>query len=234
MAEAPLISRLREMILNGELQPGQRVTEAWLADRLGVSRTPVRNVLPSLAAEGFLEPVGRRGFAVKDFSERESWEALELRSLLEGHAARLLAQNGAGPELMAELEKCLATGDALFAKRQLDYADEEAYGAMNERFHQLIVDACDSPLLRLFIERLNLVPFVAPSVIVFDQVGLDQAFDMLMGAHRVHHAIVEAIRTHDGHRAEALFREHAFQQRMSVFERRTRQRLLLVEGGPAK
>src|SRR5688572_6800620 len=103
MADAPLTKRLREMILSGELQPGQRITEAWLADRLGVSRTPVRNVLPGLAAEGYLEPVGRRGFAVKDFSESESWEALELRSLLEGHAARLVAQNGASSELMAQL-----------------------------------------------------------------------------------------------------------------------------------
>jgi GntR family transcriptional regulator of vanillate catabolism len=225
MSDAPLMNRLREMILAGELAPGQRVTEAGLAELLGVSRTPVRNVLPGLAAEGFLEPVGRRGFAVKDFSERETWEALELRALLEGQAARLVAKKGASAELLDALDHCLAEGDGLFEKRHLTLEDEIAYGAMNERFHRLIVDACDSPMLQMFVDRLNRVPFVAPSVVVFDQIGLRKAFDLLFAAHRVHHAIVDAIRERDAERAEILFREHAHQQRFSMFQRRAKQRL---------
>ena len=228
MNDVPLMNRLREMILSGELQPGQRVTEAGLAEQLGVSRTPIRNVLPGLAAAGFLEPVGRRGFAIKAFSERETWEALELRAFLEGHAARLLALKGVPAGVMEELEDCLADGDRIFAKRRLDGDDEAHYGVMNERFHRIIVDACDSPMLQMFVERLNLVPFVAPAVIVFDQIGLDRAFELLFGAHRVHHAIVEAIRNGDGQRAETLFREHAYQQRLSMFERREKQRKLLA------
>lgn len=229
MTDTPLKNQIREMILSGELQPGERVTEAGLAARLGVSRTPVRNILPGLAAEGFLEPVGRRGFAIKAFSDEESWEALELRSFLEGYAAKLLAEKGAPPEVMEALEQCLEEGDRLFDKRHLDLEDETQYGLMNERFHKIVVDASRSPMLKMFIDRLNLVPFVAPSVIVFDQIGLRRAFDLLFGAHRVHHAIVEAIRNGDGHRAESLFREHAYQQRLSMFERRARQRKL--EGG---
>lgn len=209
------------MILSGELKPGERITEAGLAERLEMSRTPVRNVLPVLATEGFLEPVGQRGYRIKAFSEEESWEALELRALLEGYAARILAQNGAPPAVLGALDECLEEGDGLFEKRHLDLEDEQQYGAMNGRFHRIIVDACGSPLLKSLVERLNRVPFVAPSVIVFDQIGLRRAFDLLFRAHGVHHAIVDAIRQRDGSRAEILFREHAHQQRISMFSRRS-------------
>ena len=63
------------MILSGELAPGERVTEQGLAQQLGISRTPIRHILPNLATQGLLEPVGKRGFAVKSFSETECWEA---------------------------------------------------------------------------------------------------------------------------------------------------------------
>jgi len=220
-ADAPLMSRVREMILSGELAPGQRITEEALAVQLGVSRTPIRNILPSLATQGLLQPVGRRGFAVKAFSEKESSEALELRALLEGQAARLLAQKGASADVLAALDACLLTGDKLFEKRHLDREDEQQYGTMNEEFHRIILDACDSPMLKGLVDRLNLVPFVAPSVIAFDLVGYRKAYELLFRAHGVHHAIVEAIRQRDSSRAEALFREHAHQQRFSMFARRT-------------
>ena len=215
-----LENTLKEMILREELRPGERVTEAALAERLGVSRTPIRNVLPRLAAEGFLQPVGKRGFVIADFGEREIFEALDLRALLEGWAARNLAELGVSSSLLAELEDCLAQGDTLFEKHHLDREDEQQYGIMNERFHRLIIEGCRSPMLSMFIERLNNVPFVPPSVIVFDQVGLRAAFDMLHRAHGFHHAIVDAIKKGDGARAEFLFREHANHQRVSMFERR--------------
>lgn len=224
-SDAPLINRIREMILSGELAPGQRVTEEALSEKLGVSRTPVRNILPTLATQGLLEPVGRRGFAVKAFSDKESWEALELRAVLEGQAARMLATSGASSAVLEALDACLERGDRLFANGELDRDDEQAYGAMNEEFHRIIVEACDVPMLKTFVDRLNLVPFVAPSVIVFDQVGLRRAFELLFRAHGTHHSIVEAVRQRDGHRAESLFREHAHQQRFSMLVRRADQKM---------
>lgn len=219
MADAPLLHRLREMILTGALAPGERLTEVGLADRLGVSRTPVRNALPALAAEGLVEPIGRRGFAVRAFSDAESVEALELRALLEGHAARSLAQRGASPDLLAELQQCLDQGDALFASGQVTPEDEERYGEINSRFHDLVIAAGGSATLKALIERVNRAPFVSPSAIAFDKVGQPQAFILLLRAHGHHHAIVDAIRQRDGARAETLFREHAHQQRLSMFTR---------------
>ena len=223
MRNTPLMNRVREMILSEELSPGTRITEEGLAAQLGVSRTPVRRILPILAAEGFLRTVGRRGYEVATYSEQHGWEALELRAVLEGHGARLLAQHGASDSVLGELQKCLDEGDQLFErieKRSFTRDDEQKYGQMNERFHNVLLDAAGSPLLKMFVDRLNLVPFVSPGVIVFDQGTGRRSFDLLFMAHGCHHAIVQAIRMQDGGRADALMREHAYQQRLSMFERR--------------
>lgn len=220
MSAGSLENTLKEMILREELRPGERITEAGLSERLGISRTPVRTALPKLEAQGFLQPVGKRGYVVSSFSEEEIFDALDLRSLMEGWAARRLAEKGADKDLLAKLDECLAWGDRIFAKQHLDRDDENEYGEMNARFHALVVNGLGSSLLDNFVERLNNVPFVAPAVIVFDQIGLRAAFDMLHRAHGFHHAIVDAIRQRDGARAEFLFREHANHQRASMFERR--------------
>ncbi|MXO71786.1 GntR family transcriptional regulator [Alteraurantiacibacter buctensis] len=220
MKNGSLENKVKEMILREDLAPGERLTEAGLAERLGVSRTPIRNLLPMLASQGFIEPVGKRGFMVSSFGEKETFEALDLRATLEGWAARKLAEDGTSKVILAALDQCLADGDRLFEKGELTLEDENLYGAMNGRFHRLIIEACNSPILTSFLERLEHVPFVAPSVIVFDQIGLRKAFEMLHRAHGFHHAIVEAIRERDGSRAEFLFREHANHQRRSMFARR--------------
>lgn len=208
------------MILSGDLLPGERITEAGLAERLGVSRTPIRNALPALDAEGLLEPVGKRGYVVREFSREELLDALDLRATLEGLAAKKLAQKGASPEVLAELEECLEEGDRIFAdRRRLNNGDELHYGEMNARFHRIVVENAGSSILQTFIDRLNVLPFVTPGVIAFDYVTPSQAFDLLFRAHGQHHAIVQAIRHRDGARAESVFREHANQQRQSMFER---------------
>ncbi len=215
------------MILSGELKPGERITEVGLAEHLGVSRTPIRSALPILEADGYIEPVGKRGFSVKTFDGEEALKALELRAVLEGLAARYLAQGGASDEVLSELELCLVQGDELFKKRYLTHEDEERYGEMNARFHRIVVDHCGSPPLIAFVQRLNKMPFINPSVLVFDQVGLETAYDLLFRAHGQHHALTEAIRNRDAARAEAIFREHGNAQRQSLFSR-ANQRLAMM------
>lgn len=213
------IQRIREMILTGELHAGERVTEIGLAERLNISRTPIRNALPALAAEGFLEPLSKRGYTVKIFSPEECLSALELRAVLEGHAARTLAEKENKTETLLALKECLEEGDRLFEKRHLKPEDEELYGQMNARFHNIIIEHAGSEITNIFIKRLNAVPFVAPSAIAFKNLGLDKAYAHLFRAHGQHHAIVNAIRSGDGQRAEFLFREHGQAQVASLFTR---------------
>lgn len=210
------VKQLREMILRGAFSPGERVTEAALAERLNISRTPVRQALPALSQEGLLVPVGKRGYAVRAFTPQESIDALTLRAAIEGLAARSVAERGASTELLGALHACLEKGDAIFAKWHLGEDDEALYGEMNGQFHALILQAADKPILTETVARCALVPFVAPSSIVFSESSQALAFGDLFYAHGQHHAIVDAISARDGARAEMLFREHATTQRHSM------------------
>src|SRR5919106_389653 len=80
---------IRELVLDGELAPGERVPEVGLSERLGISRTPLRIALTTLAHEGLLEPLSGGGFIVRSFTRTDIADAIELRGVLEGTAARL-------------------------------------------------------------------------------------------------------------------------------------------------
>ena len=92
-----VISELRDMVLSGALQPGERVVELQFSARLGVSRTPLRIALTELEKEGLLERLPSRGFRVRAFTVDEIGDAVDVRGVLEGMAARLLAERGARP-----------------------------------------------------------------------------------------------------------------------------------------
>src|ERR1700743_844041 len=98
---------IREMILRGQLKPGQRVTEIMLAELLGMSRTPVRQALPVLAREGLLVESGGRGYLVRTFTRSDILDAIDLRGVLEGFAVRRIAERGATPALLHQLQECL-------------------------------------------------------------------------------------------------------------------------------
>src|SRR5882757_11227175 len=99
--------RIREMILQGKLAAGQRVAEAPLAERLGMSQTPIRQALPVLAQEGLLVEHETRGYVVKKISTADILDAIDLRGLIEGLAARRVAERGASRSLCNELHLCL-------------------------------------------------------------------------------------------------------------------------------
>ena len=89
-----VVLKLRELILGGELAAGQRVTEVAISEQLGVSRTPVREALAVLAQEGLLGAAGNRGYLVQEFGSKDIEDAIEVRGLLEGAAARMVAEKG--------------------------------------------------------------------------------------------------------------------------------------------
>jgi len=200
--------RLREMILRGELAPGERLAEVGLAERLGVSRTPIRQALPALAREGLLSAAGRRGYVVRSFSPQDVLDAIETRGLLEGLAARRIAERGAAPALLNDLKDCLTLGDALLAKRRFESADEQRYSEMNGRFHALIVEGAASRIVADSLAHNDHVPFASARAVAFSR-DLAQLLPVLNYAHRQHHAIVQALENREAARVEALMREHA-------------------------
>lgn len=215
-AHSRIAQRIRELIVEGALPPGKRVAEAAIAERLGVSRTPVRNALPALAAEGLLEPAGKRGYAVRNFTLEDSYRATEIRCVLEGYAAReLAARDDRGP-IVAALRDLLREGDAIFAKGFVVKEDENVYAEMNGRFHDLIVGGARDPLLGDLIQRVYAVPFVAPNVVAFKRMPLEDVFPILMSGNHQHHAIVDAIEAGQPDVAETLMRGHSSPARRSL------------------
>ncbi len=206
---ARAVVRIREMILRGELAPSQRVAEAPLAERLGMSRTPVRQALPLLAQEGLLTEHATRGFVVRAFTAADIVDAIDLRGVLEGLAARRVAEKGLTKAFLRELKACLEDGDAILRKRRIEESDEAAYAEMNERFHALILQEAESAILAEALERNSRVPFAGPQALAFDKTNLEQMYDALHYAHRQHHGLVEALENGQSGRAEALMREHA-------------------------
>jgi GntR family transcriptional regulator of vanillate catabolism len=200
--------RIREMILRGELAPGQRLAEAPLAELLGMSRTPVRQALPVLAREGLLQEHETRGYIVRGFSTADILDALDMRGALEGLAAKRVAEGGASRALVGALRQVLKDGDRILSKGHIEESDEALYADMNGRMHGLIVQEARSPMIGQALERISHVPFAAPQALAFDKTGLDYMYHRLVYAHRQHHYIVDALERGEGARVEALMREH--------------------------
>ena len=93
-------------ILHGDLKAGEKLSETGLAERLGVSRTPVREALRALDAEGFVRLSPNSRFEITSFSRQDAMEVLQIRRLLEGEASRLAAQRGT-PEDCCRLQETL-------------------------------------------------------------------------------------------------------------------------------
>jgi GntR family transcriptional regulator of vanillate catabolism len=207
---------IREMILRGRLQPGQRVAEAALADLLSMSRTPVRQALPVLAREGLLVESGTRGYLVRTFTRTEILDAIDLRGVLEGMAARRIAERGATAGFLRELRGCLETGDRIFEKKYLIDSDEALYGEMNGLFHRLIVAEAGSSIIDGALSHNASIPFASPEAIAFDVTELPAMFDALQFAHQQHHAVCDALQAGQSTRVEFLMREHVNTVKRSI------------------
>ncbi len=200
---------LRELIVGGELAPGERVPELALVERLGVSRTPVRAALQRLQDEGLLDALPGGGFAVKAFTELDIHDAIEVRGTMEGLAARLAAERGVEAGLLREVRDCLAAIDELLSERSLSEKGFGRYVTENGRFHALLAEMAGSETVRRQVERAAALPFASPNSFVLVRSTGPLARDVLVVAQAQHHGVVEAIVQREGARAEALMREHA-------------------------
>lgn len=201
--------KLRQLILDGHLKPGQRVPELTLVEQTGVSRTPIRAALNQLAEEGLLTNSTSGGFVVRQFDEHEVFDAIDLRGTLEGAAARRAAERHLSHEQLAPLRDCVGAMDAITNSRKLDLQHFYDYVRLNEEFHRLLVVLANSNVLTRAIERVLALPFASPSAFVLAQSELPNAQKILINAQDHHRAILKAIASGDAEQAEHLARDHS-------------------------
>lgn len=202
------IMGVRDLVFSGRARPGERLSEIAIAEKLGISRTPIRAALARLEQEGLLELIPSGGYAVRQFSRDEVIDSIELRGVLEGTAARLAAERGVPPARLHAIKALLRGLDETMAERVEDMAFDR-YVELNAQFHEALAGLAGSAIIRREIERVTRLPFASPSAFLDKQADVPEFRRSLIGGQAQHRAIVNAIELREGARAEALAREHA-------------------------
>jgi DNA-binding GntR family transcriptional regulator len=191
---------LRLAILRGQLVPGARLVELNLAAEFGVSRTPVREALKRLSAEGLVTSDASRGLIVRGLSFREVEEIYEVREVLDGLATRLAARR-ISPQELAKLELLVQMMD-----EHNQRGDVEGLVQDNVRFHEVICEAARNDWLQLtvrgmtdFVRRFSHTSYMN-----------EERNDRVLEEHR---AVISALERGDGEAAERLARQHVVEAR---------------------
>lgn len=189
------VEALRQMIVSGALKPGQKLREQELCDRLGVSRTPLREALRTLAAQGLVTLSQNRGAEVAALSLDDITALFDVVSTLEALAARLACKASTDEEV-AEIA---ALHEQMRSHHERGELPE--YFVLNQRIHRAIIEAARNPVLLDVWERM--APRVERAKYLPNLHG--QRWHAAM---REHEAMVAALQKRDGESLAALMRQH--------------------------
>ncbi len=140
---------IKTAIIKGKFKPGEKISEGELAESMGISRTPLREAFRRLENEGFIQIIPRKGAVVADVDAEEAYHLYEIKSTLEGLAARLAMGNMKDKDI-SKLEKI---NDEL--RELIDQNDLESFYRVHTRFHEGFVKLCGNRRLILMISNLN-------------------------------------------------------------------------------
>ena len=185
-------ARLMADIRAGTFRPGDRLTETDLAERLGLSRTPVREAIRQLESDGLVTHVARVGAVVRTLDYAEITELYEMRTVLEGTAARFAARAASVVEV-AELE-------AINAEMRAADDAPKLYEA-NRQFHTVLLNAARNRFLVKSVEA------VQKTLLILGPSTMEET-SRAAEAIREHDRLIAALHGHDGGDAEAAMREH--------------------------
>jgi DNA-binding GntR family transcriptional regulator len=186
---------LRDAIVNGSIASGTRFAEPDLAERFGISRTPVREALRQLESEGFITVVPRKGAIVASLSAKDVSDFYDLKMVLEGYAAHQAARTLTA----ADVDRMATVNDAMLAaagRQEWRKAIE-----LHNEFHDIFVSACGNERLAAIDRNL---------VMQFQRFRLILAMHgSIEGSARQHREIIQAFRDRDAAMAETLVRKNA-------------------------
>ncbi|MDO8904632.1 GntR family transcriptional regulator [Hydrogenophaga sp.] len=184
---------LRQRIFSRELEPGSWIDELKLAEAYGISRTPLREALKVLAAEGLVTMKVRRGAYVTEVSEKDLSDVYHLLSLLESDAAGVVATKATDAQLI-ELQ-------ALHDELESATAERERFFSVNERFHLKLLEIADNRWRQQMVGDLRKVMKLNRHHSLFKAGRISDSL-------AEHRAVMQALRTRNGELAMARMREH--------------------------
>jgi GntR family transcriptional regulator of vanillate catabolism len=203
-----VVNQIREMILADELAAGEKLTEVSMSERMGVSRTPIREALIVLAEEGLVEYRPNRGYSVREFTVKYVVDAYVTREAIESVACRLAAEKGPSEEIRAEMRALLDDADRLLSLGGLKPEFKLALRENNHRFHQLIFQTADNEVLTQALQTATNIPYSSSRVAHWFREDDPDGLFSLRAFHAQHHAIFKAICNGEGYRAETIMRGH--------------------------
>lgn len=191
-----ILETIRDAILKGSMKPGERVSEPDLADRFGISRTPIREAFRQLESEGYLQVVPRKGAVVASLSERDIEEFYAIKIILEGFAARIAAEKLSDKDI----ERLEAINERLEAI--VKEGDVKKFFRVHNEFHEVFIKAAGNEKLYDMINQL-VMKFSRLRLASLSQPG---RMEISVEEHR---NMIEAFRNHDGKKADSLVRHAA-------------------------
>lgn len=205
-----VLIKLRKMIIAGEIEGGSRIAEIPTAELLGVSRQPIRMAFRLLEQEGLLIKNPTRGYTVREISGKLIHDALEVRGVLEGLAAKTLAEQGLTDQQKLTLQECIQEIEQLFNEHtEFGDAELERYHHFNVIFHDTIIQGAHNIALLQALAKNNQLPMASAQAITFDQTKALSEYRRLHYAHLQHCSIYDALLHRQAGRAETLMREHS-------------------------
>jgi DNA-binding GntR family transcriptional regulator len=197
---------LKDMIIERQLLPGEKIPQEKLAEDLGISRTPLVNALKLLEKENLVRSIPRRGFFMRSFTKKEMLSIFELREVLEGLAARKAAQKITDHQIV-QLSKFF---NQFSEDKEIN--DIRTYAREDRRFHTFLLDIGAKEFLKNILETYNIISYsyqvVAPEGLV------RHPKDTI----REHRAMIDAIARRDAEAAEHLMRQHFQRSRAVLLE----------------
>jgi len=199
-AEKTVYLDVRQKIIDGVYRGGEHLTTETLAATLGVSRTPVREALRRLQAEGLVQIIANRGAFVSSWNVKDIDEVFDLRSMLEAHAAYLAARHITVASL-DRLDVLARQMDAAVAERTPHWLDRLT--RHNTEFHQLIMQAANHRRLDIVLGEIVQVPMVMRTFAIYSD-------DELARSMQHHHEMIAAFREADGDWAASVMKSHLY------------------------
>lgn len=199
-----VFNTLRDAILTGKLVPGERLMENQLAEKLGVSRTPVREALRMLELENLVELVPRKGAQVLDMGEKDIVNILEIRSALEGLATSLACKK-MSKEALQQLKNMETEFEHAVAEKEV-----ERFVDIDEDFHDMIFLATENDKLIQMFRNLRIQLYRYRMA----QAKSDETSMSTIVAH--HRSIIRAIENRDSEEGAALAHSHIKYQTDSI------------------